>query len=178
MTTPPHTTPGKKRCDHTSVGVLISSPTGILVFERATAPVGIAPIAGHVDQHGRPEQAARAEVTEEVGLAITDLRLKLARWRPNRCRRPAIGEVGHYWWVFQARATGRLNSSVREVRAPRWAHLSQLQQYAQRTAAYASGRISEAEFTVRPGLEPVWARFLHDLRLVLLTVTPSPRSTE
>lgn len=149
--------------------MLISSPAGILVFERATAPVGIAPVTGHVDQHGSPEQSARAEVTEEAGLAVTDLRLKLARWRPNRCRRPAIGEVGHQWWVFQARVTGQLNPSVREVRAPRWAHLNQLQKYAQRTAAYAAGRISEAEFTVRPGLEPVWARFLHDLRLVLLT---------
>ncbi|MFJ9871001.1 hypothetical protein [Streptomyces sp. NPDC101165] len=44
--------PGSKEslCDHTSVGVLISSPSGLLVFDRVTPPAGLAPVAGHVDQ--------------------------------------------------------------------------------------------------------------------------------
>ncbi|MEU6230537.1 NUDIX hydrolase [Streptomyces sp. NPDC047042] len=155
-------------CDHTSVGVLISSPAGLLVFERATPPAGIAPVAGHVDQHGSPEQAAHAETAEEVGLAVTHLHLLLTMWRPNRCRRPAVDRVGHNWWIYQAQASGPIRPSAREVRAPRWIHPDKLQQHAQRTAAYATGRLSEREFTETPGLAPVWVRFLHDLQLVTM----------
>ncbi|GLW26499.1 hypothetical protein Mame01_65410 [Microbispora amethystogenes] len=105
-------------CDHTSVGVLISSPAGLLMFERGTPPTGIAPVAGHIDQHGSPEQAAIAEVAEEVGLAVTHLDLLLTAWRLNRCRRSISGEAGHRWWIYQAQATGPLRPSSREVRAP------------------------------------------------------------
>ncbi|MBO4269181.1 NUDIX hydrolase [Microbispora hainanensis] len=155
-------------CDRTSVGVLISSPAGLLMFERGTPPPGIAPVAGHIDQHGSPEQAAIAEVAEEVGMAVTHLDLLLTAWRLNRCRRSISGEVGHRWWIYQAQTTGPLRPSAREVRAPRWIHPDQLQRYAQRTAAYATGHISEPEFREQPGLTPVWARFLHDLRLLTL----------
>ncbi|GIH73327.1 NUDIX hydrolase [Sphaerimonospora thailandensis] len=153
-------------CDHTSVGVLIFSTAGLLVFERATPPTGIAPVAGHIDQHGSPEQAAIAEVAEEVGLTVTHLHPLLTVWRPNQCRRPGDGEIGHRWWIYQAQATGPLRPSSREVRAPRWIYPDQLQQYAHRTAAYAAGNISEPEFAAQPGLTPVWVRFLHDLRLL------------
>ncbi|MHC5701947.1 NUDIX hydrolase [Streptomyces tirandamycinicus] len=155
-------------CDHASVGVLISSPSGLLVFERATPPVGIAPVAGHVDQHGGPEQTARDEVTEEVGLTVTHLHLLMDQWRPNRCRRTPSGPVGHHWWIFQAEVSGSLCPSPREVRAPQWIHPDQLQQHALRTAAYANGCLNREEFEREPGLEPVWCRFLHDLELVTL----------
>ncbi|WP_329537117.1 NUDIX domain-containing protein (plasmid) [Streptomyces sp. NBC_01450] len=113
--------PGSKEsfCDHTSVGVLISSPSGLLVFDRVTPPAGLAPVAGHVDQHGGPEQAARDEVTEEAGLTVTRLHLLLDQWRPNRCRRTPTGPVGHHWWIFQAEASRSLRPSAREVRG--WA---------------------------------------------------------
>jgi 8-oxo-dGTP pyrophosphatase MutT (NUDIX family) len=159
---------GARLCDHASVGVLISSPIGLLVFERATPPAGIAPVAGHVDQHGGPEQAARNEVTEEVGLTVTHLRLLLDQWRPNQCRRTPSGPVGHYWWIFQAEVAGSLCPSAREVRAPRWIHLDQLQQCALRTAVYANGCLDRLKFEHEPGLEPVWCRFLHDLKLIAL----------
>jgi len=158
-------------CDHTSVGVLISSPAGLLVFERATPPAGIAPVAGHIDQHGSPEQAARAEAAEEVGLTLTHLHLLLEERRSNRCRRPASGPVGHRWWVYQAQASGTIRPAVREVRSPRWIHPEQLQEHADRTAAYAQGQLSEAVFTARPGLAPVWLRFLSQLHLVTLPGT-------
>jgi 8-oxo-dGTP pyrophosphatase MutT (NUDIX family) len=155
-------------CDNTSVGVLIASPAGLLVFERATPPSGVAPVAGHLDQHGCPERAARAEVAEEVGLTVTHLRLVLQQWRPNRCRRLTQGTVGHRWWIYQAEASGPIRPSSREVRAPRWIHPDQLTQQARRTAAYAEGNLSEEEFAAQPGLEPVWVRFLHQLQLVTL----------
>ncbi|MFJ8969647.1 MULTISPECIES: NUDIX hydrolase [Streptomyces] len=156
-------------CDHASVGVMISSPSGLLVFKRATPPAGMALVAGHVDEHGGPEQAARDEVTEEVGLNVTRLHLLLDQWRPNRCRRTPSGPVGHHWWIFQAEVSGSLCPSPREIRAPRWIHPDQLQQHALRTAAYANGAVNHEEFEREPGLEPVWCRFLHDLELVTLS---------
>lgn len=70
-TTPASTSP--KPCDHMSVGVLIQNDAGeYLMFERATAPAWIAPPAGHVDDHGEAEDAARAEMSEEVGLTVAE----------------------------------------------------------------------------------------------------------
>ncbi|MET8014765.1 NUDIX hydrolase [Streptomyces sp. NPDC005271] len=169
--TAPATSPSGKLCDHASIGVLISCPDGLLVFERATLPTGIAPVAGHLDQHGSPEQAACDEVAEEVGLAVTHLHPLLEQWRPNRCRRTPTGPVGHRWWIFQAQVSGTVRPSLREVRAPRWMHPDQLQHYALRTAAYAEGSLDKAEFEQDPGLEPVWVRFLHDLQLITLPPT-------
>lgn len=103
---------GTPYCDHTSVGVLITSPAGLLVFERAAPPAGIAPVAGHIDQHGSPEQAARTEAAEEVGLVVTRLNLLVQRWRPNQCRRPTGGSVGHRWWIYQAQASGPIRPSA------------------------------------------------------------------
>ncbi|SEP53372.1 NUDIX hydrolase [Amycolatopsis saalfeldensis] len=157
-----------KRCDHAAVGVLISSPAGLLVFERVRFPVGIAPVAGHVDQHGGPEQAARAEVAEEVGLTVTSLHLLTTAWRPNRCRRPTSDRAGHHWSIYRAEVSGQIRPSTKEVRAPRWLSPEPLQQHAHRTAAYAAGRLSEEQFIAEPGLEPVWVRFLHELQLVTL----------
>jgi 8-oxo-dGTP pyrophosphatase MutT (NUDIX family) len=170
VTTPSPTGSGGKTkyCDHAAVGVLISSLAGLLVFERARPPAGIAPVAGHVDQHGGPEQAARNEVAEEVGLTVTSLHLLTTVWRPNRCRRPTSARVGHHWSVYRAEVSGRIRPSAEEVRAPRWLSPDQLQQYAHRTAAYAEGQLSEEQFTAEPGLEPVWVRFLHELEFVTL----------
>lgn len=148
--------------------MLIASPAGLLVFERATPPAGIAPVAGHVDRHGGPEQAARTEVAEEVGLTVTHLHLLLTAWRSNRCRRLTTGAVGHHWWIYEARAAGLIRPSAREVRGPRWIHPDQLQQHTHRTVAYAESHLSEPEFAAQPGLAPVWVRFLHELQLVTL----------
>jgi 8-oxo-dGTP pyrophosphatase MutT (NUDIX family) len=148
--------------------VLITSPAGLLVFERVRPPAGIAPVAGHVDQHGGPEQAARAEVAEEVGLVVTSLDLLLTAWRPNRCRRPTTGHVGHHWRIYEAQASGPIRPSAPEVRAARWVHPDQLQQFAHRTASYAEGQLGEEEFAAQPGMEPVWVRFLHELQFVTL----------
>ncbi|WP_330335591.1 NUDIX domain-containing protein (plasmid) [Streptomyces sp. NBC_00536] len=156
------------RCDHASVGVLISGTAGLLVFERATAPAGLAPVAGHVDSHGSPEKAAAAEVAEEVGLTVTRLHPLQQSWRANRCRRLTDGAVGHHWTIFEAQTSGHIRPSAREVRTPRWVHPDQLQQYARRTAAYAAGEISDTDFSALPGLEPVWVRFLHDLQLITM----------
>lgn len=160
--------PDTAGCDHTSVGVLISSPYGLLFFERATPPIGVAPVAGHIDHHGGPEQAARVETAEEVGLSVSDLSLLRTGWRANRCRRKTAGAIGHHWWIYQAQAFGTLSPSDREVRGPRWIPPAQLEQLALRTAAYAQGALTEGEFTRTPGMAPVWVRFLHELEFITL----------
>lgn len=76
--------------------------------------------------------------------------------------------MGHQWWIYRAQTSGPIRPSAQEVRAPRWLHEDQLQQHAHRTAAYAEGQLSEEEFSAKPGLEPVWVRFLHELQLVTL----------
>lgn len=155
-----------KYCDHAAVGVLISSPAGLLVSERVRFPAGIAPVAGHVDQLGGPEQAACAEVSEDVGLTVTSLQLVTSVWRHNRCRRPVRNRVGHQWSIYRAEASGQIRPAPQETRAPRWLPPGQLQQHARRTAACAKGQPSDEQFAAAPGLEPVWVRFLHQLGLV------------
>lgn len=160
-----------KQCCKTSVGVLIldEDRTEMLMIERGTAPAGIAPVAGHaLDEHDSYESAAREEVSEEVGLLVTGLtRLPGGGYHPGRCRR--IGSTGHTWELFEATVAGNLDPSEREVARVGWWDLSELQPLADRTAHYAAGRITTAEFTEEPGLEPVWCHHLTELGYVDLT---------
>ncbi|MGI5237003.1 NUDIX hydrolase [Dactylosporangium sp. CA-139066] len=152
-----------KDCDGYSVGVIITDPQDrILMIERVNAPAGIAPPAGHIDEHGTAEDTARAEVCEETGLTITSLDL-LGRWRrSNVCRRRHLASgPGHDWTVYTAQATGTLTAQPDETRNPRWYTRDELQDLAYRTVSYAYGLMSDAEFAAAPGLEPVWADFLY-----------------
>lgn len=171
-----------KVCDNASVGVLITNSAGeLLVFERATAPIGIAPPAGHVyddhekladgirDEGASYRAAAHAEVSEEVGLTVTGLALLTSGWRINGCRRlPGSVGVGHDWRIYAATVTGDLNPSERETRNARWASRDELQELADRTVLYAWGVLTDAEFTAAPGIEPVWVRWLSEAGLVFV----------
>lgn len=159
------------RCDNTSVGVLISDGAGRwLVFDRNTPPAGVAPAAGHVDDHGGWEAAAVAEVREELGLNITSLREIAHGWRDNACRRSAGGRgTGHSWKIYLAEVTGELAPSQRETRNARWLTTAELQELAGRTAAYAAGGMSAAQFAAAPGIEPVWVRWLADAQVIRVT---------
>jgi ADP-ribose pyrophosphatase YjhB (NUDIX family) len=164
--------PGTSVCDHKSVGVIVThAVTGrYLLFARATPPVGIAPPAGHVDDHGGWEDAARTEVTEEVGLVVDDLRLVADGWRDNRCRRPSSAPHGHDWHVYAATVTDTtLNPSPRETRGAAWRTKGEVIDLVERTAAHARGELDEDEFTARPGIEPVWAQWLVDAGVVSLS---------
>jgi ADP-ribose pyrophosphatase YjhB (NUDIX family) len=108
-----------KNCDHTSVGVLIyNDKKEVLLIERRTFPFGIAPVSGHVDQHASFEDAAIAEAREEVGLQITGLRLIAEGRRDNPCRR--LNGSWHYWKVYEARASGVVQVSLREAKRAEW----------------------------------------------------------
>jgi ADP-ribose pyrophosphatase YjhB (NUDIX family) len=164
------TAPNGKVCDNASVGVLITDDAGrYLMFDRATPPPGCAPPAGHVwDDHRSYDDAARAEVSEEVGLTVETLeRLPIGGWRHNRCRRtPGSRGLGHEWQVFRATVTGTLVPSVRETRNVRWLTVGEMQALAERTVSYAYAEMSDAEFARAPGIEPVWVGCLADLDLV------------
>ena len=159
-----------KTCCKTSVGVLILSAdrTEMLMIRRGTAPAGIAPVAGHaLDEHADYAAAAREEVAEEIGLTVTELTpLVPGGFHPGRCRRQ--GSTGHTWELFEAAVTGELDASEREVASVGWYPLTDLQALAERTAAWASGRLTTSEFTADPGLEPVWCHWMNELGLLEL----------
>jgi 8-oxo-dGTP pyrophosphatase MutT (NUDIX family) len=166
---PRYPAPATGECDGVSVGVLIVDEQGRhLMFDRATPPVGCAPVAGHGDDHGSPEQTARDEVSEELGLTVSVLTQVTGGWRPNRCRRhvPEGQTPGHHWTIYRATVTGDLTPSERETRNARWLTTAELQDLTDRTAAYARGELTDAEFIARPGVEPVWAWWLNVLGIV------------
>ena len=170
------------RCDQHSVGVIITrngdDGTEYLVITReGDGPSGVAPIAGHVyDGHTNPDQAARDEVTEEVGQTIRTLRRVAEGWRDNRCcpdhYLPAghSGTPGHYWWIYQATVKpGRpLHPRKGETRDARWVTSATLQDLADRTVVYALGEVPEDKWQRNPGLEPVWCHWLTHLRIITL----------
>jgi len=157
----------RPNCDATSVGVLITDPDGrILLFERVKPPYGLAPVAGHIDEHGGAAQAAVAEVAEEVGLEVTSLRWVSDGWVRNHCRRsPHPGQAGHHWTVYRADWTGQVRLGADEARRPRWVDHTELQALVARTVAYAHGDIDDTAWGAEPGLEPVWVSLLPGIGL-------------
>ncbi|KAB7835509.1 NUDIX hydrolase [Streptomyces mobaraensis] len=157
-----------KTCDNTSVGIIITDRQGrYLMFERATFPPGTAPAAGHIDDHGTAEDAGRAEVEEELGLTVIGLTRITGGWRDNPCRRlPGARGPGHDWTIYQATVTGDLAPSARETKNVRWIAPDALQELADRTVAYARGRITAAEFEAAPGIEPVWMQWLTSIAAI------------
>lgn len=152
-------------CDNAVVGALVFNDAGrLLLIERAGWPKGFAPPAGHVDQHGMPEDAARTEVAEETGLTVVRLSPVLREWRPGVCgsrSEPGPQGWGHAWTVFSAEVTGA-PAPTAEARSVGWYGRAELQALADRTVRYAHGLIRADVFADHPGLEPVWLRWLAD----------------
>ncbi|MBB4920955.1 NUDIX hydrolase [Streptosporangium saharense] len=149
-------------CDHVSVGVIVQEAGHDLLIRRAHYPYGWAPVAGHLDQHGDPEAAARQEMAEETGLTVRSLLHVNGGWRPNRCRRLIRGgrPAGHHWTIYSAEVDGELSPSAAETMGAGWFSPAELQALAERTIAYAKGEIPEIEWLMTPGLEPVWLHWL------------------
>jgi ADP-ribose pyrophosphatase YjhB (NUDIX family) len=162
------------KCDNASVGVLITDYQGrLLMIRRASFPVGIAPVAGHVfDEHTGYEEAAYAETEEEVGMLARGLvDTGTGGWRPNRCGARDQGDdpraPGHEWKIYAAVASGepRTTDEAKEVG---WYSQADIQALADRTARYALGGLHQKLFEAKPGLEPVWVGFLQDLGVIHL----------
>lgn len=156
-------------CDHKSIGVILTNEHDELaLLERRRFPVGIAPPAGHIDQHGGLEQAAVAEVLEEIGvpIAINGLKRLIDNRRiANTCRR--IDGNYHDWTIYQAYTPSvQLLPSPDETRGASWYDRPSIANLARRTRLYQAGLISPDDWEQYPGLEPVWLDFLTELGYV------------
>lgn len=166
-----------KTCDRKVVGVIVTDPIGdYLLLNRAKPPAGRAPVAGHVDEHTAPREAAVAEAREEAGLTLLgrDLRLVADGFVGNRCRRPVAphnAPDGHHWWIYATRVSSNvaLSFSADETRGGAWHTRDELQMLAERTALWCTGQLGDEDYLANPGLEPVWvawmARYLDMVKL-------------
>ena len=157
-------------CDNTSVGVLITGDDGrYLMPVRAARSAGIAPVAGHVfdwDRHGSYPDAARALVAAELRLSVKALELTTEDWRADRCGRPPGSRgAGHQWQVYTAIAYRTPDPPRRRAR---WLDAAEIGQLARRTAEYAHGRVTDAQFFARPGIQSAWVTFLAGLGIITL----------
>jgi len=153
-----------KVCDHKSVGVIITNEQGaILLIERKKYPFGFAPPAGHVDEFLSPEDCARGEVFEEVGLTVDSLTLLWEGEKHNSCRRE--DGTRHYWWVYQATVTGEIERSEEETKQVGWHTSQEVQELLQKTQAYKEQSLSDVQWEQSPGIELVWADLFEDSNL-------------
>lgn len=161
------------KCCGTSVGVLITDQSRrVLMIQRATHPSGIAPVAGHAADEGQAsfQAAAVAEVREEVGLAVTepDLHGLYHRRLANLCgAQVPANPPGHEWIVYRARSwSGSVELAPDEASGAGWFTPADIQGLAERTVAWADGRMTDAEWNADPGLEPVWVWILDELQMI------------
>lgn len=159
-----------KPCDNKSVGIIVRNADGsIALLKRAFFPVGYAPVAGHVDDHGSVEQAAIDEVKEEIGLVVTKEDLQptvIAGIRfHNHCRRQ--GGTFHDWWVFIAdHFNGDIVPDTEETKGADWYTTEEVQLLADRTADYQAQMIEQQDWLANPGLEEVWVEMLRQLDVI------------
>lgn len=136
----------------------------ILLIERGKSPFGFAPPAGHVDEHGSFEQAAKDEVREEVGLTPLNLVLIREGRKENKCRRE--GGTWHYWKIYKVEADGGIKRSEEETKQADWFPPDKINSLAQRTEKYLAGRVPEDEWQKSPGIEPVWCEWFKEIGIL------------
>lgn len=153
-----------KVCDNKSVGMIIKRDNKILLIERKKPPFGFAPPAGHVDDKGSFENAAKEEVKEEVGLTSKKITLLAEDRKENPCRRK--GGAWHYWKIYQVEAEGEINRSEDETKQAGWFSDGQIKTLAKRTEKFLTGNISPEEWQKSPGIEPVWCDWFRELGIL------------
>lgn len=151
-------------CDHKSVGMLIWNDKKLLLIERRKPPYGFAPPAGHVDDHGSFEDAASTEIKEEVGLNTLSLKLLAEGRKENKCRRE--DGTWHYWKIFEAETEGKVIASPDETKQYGWFTKEQIQKLIEKTEDYIAAKISEPEWQLSPGIEPVWKEWFSELKIL------------
>jgi ADP-ribose pyrophosphatase YjhB (NUDIX family) len=158
-------------CDGTSVGVIITNGSDeYLMVERTTSPVGIAPPARHVDGHGSASDIAYAQARDAAGVEVAWLATVAATWRDNICQRqPGPQGTGHHWTVYSGLVDDTAATAAARPTGARWYSRHEVQNLAERTAAYATGEISAAEFTAAPGIEPVWVDWLCRAQVITMS---------
>ncbi len=153
-----------KVCDNKSVGMLIKRGNDLLLIERRKPPFGFAPPAGHVDDKGSFDNAAKEEVEEEVGLNPTEIKLIAEGRKENPCRRER--GAWHYWKIYQVETDGDIRRSEDETKQAGWFSKDQIKILAKRTEDYLAGNISSEEWQRSPGIEPVWYEWFKELGIL------------
>jgi ADP-ribose pyrophosphatase YjhB (NUDIX family) len=153
-----------KKCDHTSVGMLVWNDNKLLLIERKKFPYGFAVPAGHVDGDETFEIAARRELGEEVGLQALELKLILDMRKDNPCRRE--GGTWHHWKLYRVDVAGELSRSLEETKQARWFTVDEVKVLAKRTESYINKEIPEDEWEKSPGLEPVMYELFKELAII------------
>lgn len=153
-----------KKCDHTSVGMLVWKKEGLLLIERKKIPFGFAPPAGHVDGDNSFEIAAKRELKEEVGLNVGHIELLIEGRKENQCRR----EDGnwHYWKIYKIEVSGSMKRNKDEVKRVNFYSKSNLRLLAAKTDQYLRGNIEQGEWEKSPGLELVWYEWFKELGVI------------
>lgn len=152
-----------KRCSNKSVGILVWKNNKLLLIERKLFPFGFAPPAGHVDNKGTFENAAKEELEEEVGLKATKLKLVGEGRKENKCRRS--GGNWHYWKIYEAEAKGKLKPSSDETKQAGLYSKKQIIALIKKTEQYMSGKISDKDWQKSPGIEIVWYEWFNELKI-------------
>ncbi len=153
-----------KLCDHTSVGILVKRDNDILLIQRARIPFGYALPAGHVDGDANFEIAAARELKEETGLIAGSLRLVVEGRRENLCRRE--GGNWHEWKIYECEAEGELRPNPDEVKRIGYYSVHDLRLLARRSEKYLAGEMTEEEWQILPGLEPVMLEWFKQIKLL------------
>ncbi|MBU1104602.1 NUDIX domain-containing protein [Candidatus Parcubacteria bacterium] len=153
-----------EKCDNKSVGMLVRRDERVLLIERGKPPFGFAPPAGHVDDKGSFENAAREEIEEEVGLSPTELKLVVEGKKNNPCRRE--GGSWHYWKIYEVDTEGEIKRSKDETKQAGWFTLDQIKSLARKTERYLAREIPEEEWQQSPGIEPIWLEWFKELKLL------------
>ncbi len=127
-----------KTCDNKSVGILVWKDEKLLTIERKKYNPGFAIPAGHQDGDA-PEDAARKELSEEVGLSTPELKQKLSISLPNPCQRE--GGTQHEWTIFEADEwTGEVKPSPEETKSYFWADREKIRKLADRLEEFAKSK--------------------------------------
>ncbi|MEX0918049.1 MAG: NUDIX hydrolase [Candidatus Paceibacterota bacterium] len=156
-----------RRCDNTSVGILVFQDEKLLLIDRKKPPFGFAAPAGHVDDHGDPddpeekryEQAALDELQEETGLIANELVPWAEGRMENPCRRP--GGSWHHWRIYIAtNVTGTLRPSKDETKGHFWCSREQMRYLLRGNPLPIDGR--------EVILEPVWKDWFLEREVLFL----------
>lgn len=151
-------------CDNKSVGMFVWRKGKLLVIKRAKFPKTYSIPAGHVDEHGSFEDAARAELEEEVGLTATKLTLCAQGRKENQCRRE--GGSWHEWRLYEVEAAGDVQPSPDETKGALWVSKEEIRTLAERTKLRQAGEVSDDAWEADPGLEPVMCEWFTELKII------------
>ena len=127
-----------KKCDNTSVGILVRDGASILMIERKRYNFGFALPAGHGDGDD-PITCAKKELGEEVGLAADELKILLRMELQNPCKREGGGY--HDWTVVEAvkwHGDVNINQPDDEAKSYLWADAGMISRLAKRLEGFAA----------------------------------------